>query len=113
MNIRGAFLHVLNDALGSVIVVLAGVFMKIWPDKAWVNYIDPLASLLMISMIIVFTIPLCKSSEEKKHLIEIFLSNLVRETALVLLQTVPMHIEVADLQKRLVEKVNRFCFCLS
>ena len=61
MNIRGAFLHVLNDALGSVIVVLAGVAMKLWPDRVWVNYIDPLASLLMISMIIVFTIPLCKS----------------------------------------------------
>ncbi|CAF3131697.1 unnamed protein product [Rotaria socialis] len=87
MNIRGAFLHVLNDALGSVIVVLAGLAMKQWPDKTWVNYIDPLASLLMISMIVVFTIPL------------------LRESALVLLQTAPMHIEVADLQKRLVEQV--------
>ncbi len=60
MNIRGAFLHVLNDALGSVIVVLAGLAMKTWPDKAWVNYIDPIASLIMISMIIIFTIQLCK-----------------------------------------------------
>ena len=60
MNIRGAFLHVLTDALGSVIVVLAGVALKVWPNKAWVNYVDPLASLLMISMIIIFTIPLCK-----------------------------------------------------
>ncbi|CAF0721503.1 unnamed protein product [Adineta steineri] len=87
MNIRGAFLHVLNDALGSVIVVLAGLAMKQWPEKRWVNYIDPAASLLMISMIVVFTIPL------------------LRESALVLLQTAPMHIEVADLQKRLVEQV--------
>jgi len=60
MNIRGAFLHVLNDAIGSVIVVLAGLAMQYWPDKAWVNYIDPLASLIMISMIVIFTIPLCK-----------------------------------------------------
>lgn len=60
MNIRGAFLHVLNDAMGSLIVVLAGLAMRQWPDKAWVNYIDPAASLLMISMIVVFTIPLCK-----------------------------------------------------
>ncbi|CAF0923867.1 unnamed protein product [Rotaria sp. Silwood1] len=87
MNIRGAFLHVLNDALGSVIVVLAGLAIRQWPDKAWVNYIDPLASLIMISMIVIFTIPL------------------LREAALVLLQTAPMHIEVADLQKRLVEQV--------
>lgn len=60
MNIRGAFLHVLNDALGSVIVVLAGLAMKKWPNETWVNYIDPLASLLMISMIVIFTIPLRK-----------------------------------------------------
>jgi zinc transporter 1 len=72
MNIHGAFLHVLNDALGSIIVVLAGVAMKIWPDKAWVNYIDPLASLLMISMIIIFTIPLCKSKKERKPHIYFF-----------------------------------------
>ena len=31
---------------------------------------------------------------------------LVKESALVLLQTAPMHIEVAELQKRLVEEVN-------
>lgn len=66
MNIRGAFLHVLNDALGSVIVVLAGIALKLWPNKAWVNYIDPLASLLMISMIIIFTIPLRKSTIDEK-----------------------------------------------
>jgi Co/Zn/Cd efflux system component len=60
MNIRGAFLHVLNDALGSVIVVCAGIAMKKLPNKAWVNYIDPVASLIMISMIVIFTIPLCK-----------------------------------------------------
>jgi len=55
--------------------------------KALSNYIDPVASLIMISMIVIFTIPL------------------LRESALVLLQTAPMHIEVADLQKRLVEQV--------
>jgi zinc transporter 1 len=60
MNIRGAFLHVLNDALGSVIVILAGIAMKSWPNEKWVNYIDPVASLLMISMIVIFTIPLCR-----------------------------------------------------
>ncbi len=62
MNIRGAFLHVLNDAMGSIIVVLAGLAMYKWPDKAWVNYIDPAASLFMIFMIVIFTIPLCKFS---------------------------------------------------
>ena len=58
MNIRGAFLHVLNDAIGSVIVVIAGLAMRLWPDKAWVNYIDPAASLVLITLIVIFTIPL-------------------------------------------------------
>ena len=65
MNIRGAFLHVLNDAVGSVVVIMAGLAMMKWPDKAWVNYVDPVASLLMISMIVVFTIPLRKCSWEE------------------------------------------------
>lgn len=60
MNIRGAFLHVLNDALGSVIVIAAGLAMLKWPDKAWVHYVDPVASLFMITMIVIFTIPLCE-----------------------------------------------------
>ncbi|UJR37922.1 hypothetical protein I4U23_030608 [Adineta vaga] len=87
MNIRGAFLHVVNDAIGSLIVVFAGCALKKWPTSEWVQYIDPAASLVMISMVVLFTIPL------------------LRESALVLLQTAPMHIEVADLQKRLVDKV--------
>lgn len=106
MNIRGAFLHVLNDALGSVIVVLAGVAMQQWPDKKWVHYIDPAASLVMISMIIIFTIPLCKFNFKISTKAFISSSILVRESALVLLQTAPMHIEVEELQKRLVQKVN-------
>lgn len=61
MNVRGAFLHVLNDALGSIVLILAGLAMLQWPDKAWVQYIDPIASLVMLSMIVIFTIPLCKS----------------------------------------------------
>ncbi|CAF1247378.1 unnamed protein product [Adineta ricciae] len=87
MNIHGAFLHVLNDALGSLVVIVSGIALLLWPHKVWVIYIDPVASLLMISMIVIFTIPL------------------LRESALVLLQTAPTHIEVADLQKRLVEQV--------
>ncbi|CAF0754998.1 unnamed protein product [Didymodactylos carnosus] len=36
LNIRGAFLHVLNDAIGSVIVIISGLCMKKWPDTSWV-----------------------------------------------------------------------------
>ena len=62
MNVRGAFLHVLNDAIGSIVLICAGLAMLRWPEKAWVHYIDPIASLVMLSMIVIFTIPLCKSS---------------------------------------------------
>lgn len=58
MNIRGAFFRVLNDAMGPIVVFLAGLAMQKWPDKAWNNYIDPAASLFMISMITIFAIPL-------------------------------------------------------
>lgn len=60
MNIRGAFLHVLGDAIGSVIVVVAGLAMRTWPNEDWVQYIDPAASLVMICMIISFAVPLRK-----------------------------------------------------
>ena len=68
MNIRGAFVHVLSDALGSVIVILAGLAIKIWPESKWVNYIDPVASLIMISMILAFAIPLRNRIRDKERL---------------------------------------------
>ena len=69
MNIHGAFLHVLNDALGALVVLVSGVALLLWPHKVWVIYIDPVASLLMISMIVIFTIPLCKFiCTQKEHL---------------------------------------------
>jgi Co/Zn/Cd efflux system component len=68
MNIRGAFVHVLSDALGSVIVVLAGLGIQTWPDSKWVNYIDPVASLIMISMILAFAIPLRNRIRDKERL---------------------------------------------
>ena len=60
MNIHGAFLHVLTDAVSSVIVIIAGLSIWQWPEHAWVNYIDPGASLLMVTLIVTCTIPLRK-----------------------------------------------------
>jgi cobalt-zinc-cadmium efflux system protein len=47
INIRAAFLHLLQDTLSSVVVVIAALFAQ----KAWGRYLDPLASILVISLI--------------------------------------------------------------
>ncbi|XP_028903053.1 zinc transporter 1 [Ornithorhynchus anatinus] len=117
LNMRGVFLHVFGDALGSVIVVInALVFYFSWracPEGAfcenpcignpcqmfvgsnnssvheagpcWVLYLDPTLCLVMISILLYTTYPLLK------------------ESALILLQTVPKQINIRNLKKHLRE----------
>lgn len=127
LNMRGVFLHVLGDALGSVIVVVnAIIFYFVWqPCKAdevcvnpcinshttdhqhvnhtlvdllegptvpaiksagpcWVLYLDPTLCLIMVSILLYTTYPLLK------------------ESALILLQTVPKQINIHRLNERLL-----------
>lgn len=118
LNMRGVFLHVLGDALGSVIVVVnALVFYFSWkgcsegdfcvnpcfpdPCKAfveiinsthasvyeagpcWVLYLDPTLCVVMVCILLYTTYPLLK------------------ESALILLQTVPKQIDIRNLIKEL------------
>ncbi|XP_017311850.1 zinc transporter 1a [Ictalurus punctatus] len=130
LNMRGVFLHVLGDALGSVIVVVnATIFALVWsPCKpgvpcnipclanthcsdhhhindtlvgfgegehsntstmpftagpCWVLYLDPTLCLIMVCILLYTTYPLLK------------------ESALILLQTVPKQIDVSLLSTRL------------
>ncbi|XP_011504829.1 PREDICTED: zinc transporter 1 [Ceratosolen solmsi marchali] len=87
MNMRGVFLHVLSDALGSVIVIVSAliVWLTNWDYK---YYIDPALSLLLVMLILKSVWPL------------------LRESALILLQTVPTHIKVDAIQQRLLENVD-------
>lgn len=87
MNMRGVFLHVLADALGSVIVICSAavVWLTEWPYK---YYIDPALSVLMVILILRSVWPL------------------LQESALILLQTVPTHIQVDAIQRRLLDKVD-------
>lgn len=87
MNMRGAFLHVLSDALGSVIVIISAlvVWLTDWEYKL---YMDPALSILLVFLILHSVWPL------------------FRESALILLQTVPTHIQVDAIQRRLLEKVD-------
>lgn len=118
LNMRGVFLHVLGDALGSVIVVVnALVFYFSWkgctqddfcvnpcfPDPCrssielmnstqasvreagpcWVLYLDPTLCIIMVCILLYTTYPLLK------------------ESALILLQTVPKQIDIKHLVREL------------
>ena len=72
LNIRGAFLHVIGDALGSVGAVVAGVLIWQW---GWV-LADPLISIAMCLLIIY-------SSWQ-----------LIRESVNILLEGTPSHIDI-------------------
>ncbi|XP_047989065.1 zinc/cadmium resistance protein isoform X1 [Leguminivora glycinivorella] len=87
MNMKGVFLHLLSDALGSLIVVASAlvVWLTRWPYR---YYLDPALSLVLVILILVSVWPL------------------LRESALILLQTVPTHIQVDAIQRRLLEKVD-------
>ncbi|XP_047429702.1 zinc transporter 1a [Mugil cephalus] len=124
LNMRGVFLHVLGDALGSVIVVVnAIIFTFVWqpcidgekcvnpcinshatdhhhdnhtlvdlrdgPPVAtagpcWVLYLDPTLCIIMVCILLYTTYPLLK------------------ESALILLQTVPKQINIPVLNERLL-----------
>ncbi|XP_060557116.1 proton-coupled zinc antiporter SLC30A1-like [Ruditapes philippinarum] len=94
LNMRAVFLHVLGDALGSVIVVISA--LVIWfVDEDWVYYVDPGMSIVMVFIIFSTTIPLLKKA------------------ALILLQAVPTHIQVTDIKDKMmkidgVEDVHEF-----
>ena len=87
LNMRGVYLHVLGDALGSVIVIISALIIKYASGK-WTLYVDPVMSILMVMLILKTSIPL------------------LRESALILLQTVPTHIKIKEVQDRLLEQVD-------
>ncbi|KAK0142179.1 Zinc transporter 1 [Merluccius polli] len=124
LNMRGVFLHVLGDALGSVIVVVnALIFTFVWqpclPQETcfnpcinshstdhqhvnqtlvdlqdvdtyrmagpcWVLYMDPTLCIIMVGILLYTTYPLLK------------------ESALILLQTVPKQIDMHRLNENLL-----------
>lgn len=96
MNMKGVYLHIVTDFIGSIIVILTASF-AIWvPGLEQVKlYMDPVLSLVMVILIMSSTIPL------------------VRETALILLQTTPDDVDVKTIEAKLmalpgVEAVHEF-----
>jgi len=80
LNLKGAYLHVVADALGSVGAISAGLIMFF---TGW--YVaDPIAS-IMISVLVLYSS-----------------GKIVRDSVNVLLEGVPPHIDVASLERRIV-----------
>ena len=86
MNITGVFLHVLADALGSVVVCVTSLVIML-TDWEYRFYLDPVLSLVIVLIILVSTWPL------------------LRDSTLILLNTIPAHIDLLDLETRLVTTV--------
>ncbi|XP_058019773.1 calcium/manganese antiporter SLC30A10 isoform X1 [Ahaetulla prasina] len=90
LNIRGVLLHVMGDALGSVIVVVAASIFYILPlDENtpcnWQCYIDPSLTIVMVFIILSSAFPL------------------IKETATILLQMVPKNVNMQILANKLLE----------
>ena len=75
MNMRAIFLHVLADALGSVIVIISALLNKFQEEleisKNIIGLIDPILCFCLVALILSTTLPLCKYF---KILIFVFMS---------------------------------------
>lgn len=80
LNVKGAFLHVLADILGSVGAISAGLIMFL---TGWYQA-DPIAS-IMIGVLVLYSS-----------------GKLVRDSVNVLLEGVPPHIDVSSLERRIL-----------
>jgi len=81
LNVRGAWLHVIGDALGSVAAIIAGVLITLF---AW-NAADPLFSVI-ISLLIVWSS-----------------WNLIRDATNILLEGTPAHINLAAVEDTILQ----------
>ncbi|XP_009993103.1 PREDICTED: zinc transporter 10 [Chaetura pelagica] len=87
LNIRGVLLHVMGDALGSVVVVVAATIFQVLPlgdaPCNWQCYIDPSLTIIMVFIILSSAFPL------------------IKETSTILLQMVPKGVNMQVLTDRL------------
>ncbi len=87
MNIRGVFLHVLADALGSVVVMVSASVYLLSEDFEYKDLIDPCLSIILVLLIVCATWPLFK------------------DAAFILLQSMPNDMEATELKERLLRQV--------
>lgn len=81
LNMRGAWLHVMGDALGSVTAIVAGLLI-VWFNWTWADA----ACSVLISIIIIFGS-----------------WNLMRESINILLEGTPRHIDISAVEKTIMQ----------
>lgn len=82
LNMRAVYLHVLGDALGSLVVVISAGLVLTTPIPG--EYLDPLASLVIVAVLLVTTVPLAA------------------QTASIMLNGVPSGVDVSALRRAIV-----------
>uniref|UniRef100_A0AC35U8V5 RF_PROK_I domain-containing protein n=1 Tax=Rhabditophanes sp. KR3021 TaxID=114890 RepID=A0AC35U8V5_9BILA len=86
LNIKGVYLHVMSDALGSVIVIITSGIISFTDAPAFFKfYLDPCLSVILVMIISFTTIPL------------------LFESAKILLQTTPKFIDMPTLRQKLMD----------
>ncbi|XP_023322846.1 probable zinc transporter protein DDB_G0282067 [Eurytemora carolleeae] len=87
MNIAGVFLHILADALGSVVVIISA--LVIWlTDWQYKDYLDPVLSVVIVILICISSWPL------------------LRDSTLVLLNSIPAHIDLDKIEQELLRRTQ-------
>lgn len=84
LNIKGAFLHIVGDLMGSVGAVLAGVLIFVWQ----LYIADPIISFIIAGFILYSSI------------------NLINSAVQVIMETVPSHINVNEVKKEITKVEN-------
>lgn len=80
LNLRGAWLHLLGDALGSVAAFVAGLVIRFGGPPV----VDPIASLVVVAILVIGAL------------------RLLRDAGLVLVEAAPPHLPVAKVRKALL-----------
>jgi Co/Zn/Cd efflux system component len=64
MNMKAVYLHVLNDALGSLLVIISALLnifrVQLDISESVIAFIDPILCILFVILILKSTLPLCK-----------------------------------------------------
>lgn len=84
MNVKALMLHMFGDLIGSLCVIIAGLIIKFVNDD--IKYIaDPIASLVVVGVLLITAIPLVKKCYN------------------ILVQAVPIEIDLNEIKKQLME----------
>eukprot|EP01133_Synstelium_polycarpum_P004026 gene4026-4663_t len=86
LNMFGVFIHFAGDAVASLFVLITGAVLK-YSTGEWTKYVDPVSSILIVGMTMASAIPL------------------VKRTAMILLQQVPVGIDLDKIRHK-IRKVS-------